>query len=142
MTEVVLLAMLRSGPKESQSQQPTAPPPSAPSATPYDQPAPDIVVVGHGPDRRNATDTYNGPGFYAVPTPYFVPVPYLIPGRVQRFHRGVRGVPVPVREIAVPLTPPGLLAPNSSLRSRPEVVAPPATGIFFTSPARGIFFDR
>ena len=138
VTDAVLVAMLRSGREEPLAQQPAFPPPAYPTAQ-YYQPEPNVVVVGHGPDRPNTGDGYYGPASYV---PYVVPVPYPVLVRGQRTHRGGRDGQVPVREIAVPLTPPGLLEPNSSLRSRPQMTAPPATGIFFTAPARGIFFER
>jgi len=142
VSDAVLVAMLRSGREETLPQQPVAPPayPMAQYYQPDYQPEPNVVVVGHGPDRPNAGDSYYGAAPYGVP--YILPVPYPVLVRGQRSHRGAREGSVPVREFAVPLTPPGLLAPGSSLQSRPETVVPPATGIFFTSPARGIFFDR
>jgi hypothetical protein len=139
VTDAVLVAMLRSGREEPLPQQPAVPPSAYPTAQ-YYQPEPNVVVVGHGPDRPNTGDGYYGAASYIVP--YVVPVPYPVLVRGQRTHRGVRDREVPIREFAVPLTPPGLLAPNSSLQSRPQVTAPPATGIFFTAPARGIFFER
>jgi hypothetical protein len=137
VTDAVLVAMLRSGREEPLPQQPASPPPYAFPAAPYSPPEPNVVVVGSGPDRPNTGDAYYGPGPYAVPYVVPVPVPYPVPVR-GRFHRGV----LPVREFEVPLSPPGLVAPGSSLQVRPEVVVPPATGIFFTAPARGIFFNR
>lgn len=140
LTDAVLLAMLRSGRQEPPLQQP--PPPLPPAPAPqydqYDQREPNVVVVGHGPDRPNAGDasyygaTYYGATPYAVP--YLVPVPYPVLVRAQRSHRGVR-------QIDVPLTP-GLLTPDSIPPSRADITASPATGIFFATPARGIFFDR
>ena len=135
LTDAVLLAMLRSGRQEPPLQQPASPlpPASAPQYDQYDQREPNVVVVGHGPDRPNAGDVYYyGAAPYAVP--YLVPVPYPVLVRAQRSHRGVR-------QIDVPLTP-GLLTPNSIPPSQPDMTAPPATGIFFATPARGIFFDR
>ncbi|PYR58286.1 MAG: hypothetical protein DMF91_17555 [Acidobacteria bacterium] len=135
LTDAVLLAMLRSGRQEPPLQQPASPlpPASAPQYDQYDQREPNVVVVGHGPDRPNAGDAYYyGAASYGVP--YLVPVPYPVLVRAQRMHRGVR-------QIDVPLTP-GLLTPNSIPPSRHDISASPATGIFFTTPARGIFFDR
>ena len=128
-------AMLRSGRQEPPLQQPASPlpPASAPQYDQYDQREPNVVVVGHGPDRPNAGDAYyDGAAPYAVP--YLVPVPYPVLVRAQRSHRGVR-------QMDVPLTP-GLLTPNSIPPSRHDISASPATGIFFVTPARGIFFDR
>ena len=135
LTDAVLLAMLRSGRQEPPLQQPASPlpPASAPQYDRYDQREPNVVVVGHGPDRPNAGDAYYyGAAPYGVP--YLVPVPYPVLVRAQRMHRGVR-------QIDVPLTP-GLLTPDSIPPSRRDISASPATGIFFTTPARGIFFDR
>ena len=135
LTDAVLLAMLRSGRQEPPLQQPSSPlpPASVPQYNQYDQREPNVVVVGHGPDRPNAGDVYYyGAAPYAVP--YLVPVPYPVLVRAQRSHRGVR-------QIEVPLTP-GLLTPNSIPPSRPDMPASSATGIFFATPARGIFFDR
>ena len=116
LTDAVLPAMLRSGRQEAALPEPPSPlPPAfAPQYDQYDPREPNIVLVGHGPDRPNVGDaSYSGP--YAVP--YLVPVPYPVPVRVPRSHRGVRQTDVPSR-------------------------ASPATGIFFDTPARGIFFDR
>ena len=135
LTDAVLLAMLRSGRQEPPTQQPASPVLPPVYAPPYDQSdqrEPNVVIVGHGPDRPNAGDAYYGGAPYA--TPYFVPVPYPVLVRAQRSHRDVR-------PIDVPLTP-GLLTPNSIPPSRSVVPASPATGIFFSTPARGIFFDR
>jgi hypothetical protein len=140
VTDAVLLAMLRSGRQSPPPQQPALPPPPAPAAQydQYDQREPNVVVVGHGPDRPNVGDAYYyGPAPYAVP--YLVPVPYPVLVHVPRSHRGVRELAV--RQMAVPLTP-GLLGPDSILQPRREMTASPATGIFFTTPARGMFFDR
>jgi hypothetical protein len=136
LTDAVLLAMLRSGRQELPQQQPVSPqaPVLLAPYDQYDQREPNVVVVGHGPERPNAgAGYYDGAAPYAVP--YVVPVPYPVLVRAQRSHRGHQ-------QMSVPFTPPGLLTPNTIPPSPPNTTASPATGIFFASPARGIFFDR
>ncbi len=131
VTDLVILAMLRSGRQDlPMPPAPVAAP--APYANAYDPPEPNVVVVGHGPDRPNAEDGYNGnnnAGPYVVP--YFIPVPYPVPVRGPRGHR-----PSPI--ITAPITNP--FAPPILRSTEPPI--PTANGIFFNTPARGIFFER
>jgi hypothetical protein len=135
LTDAVLLAMLRSGRQEPPPQPASSalPPVYGPQYDQYDQREPNVVIVGHGPDRPNVGDAYYyGAAPYAAP--YLVPVPYPVLVRAPRSHHGVR-------QADVPLTP-GLLTPSAAPPSRADLPASSATGIFFTRPARGIFFDR
>lgn len=82
---------------------------------------PIVVVVGSGPDRPNATsflaNRLAAPPDTVVPylVPYVVAVPYFLPVTVRS--------PCAVRSAAKPPSP------------------SPSTGIFFTTPFRGLFFD-
>ena len=133
VSDTVILAMIRSGREEPPPQVAPAPPPPAP---PYDTPEPNVVIVGQGPGRSTSIDSYNGGVPYVMP--YFFALPYPVPvqGRVARSHRAVR-------EMIVPASPFGM--PESQLLAPPLPVgtpAPGANGIFFSTPARGIFFSR
>ena len=122
VSDAIVLAMLRSGRDE--------PPPTAPAAALQpDPPEPNIVVVGHGPDRPNAPGVPGVPGgndrndnagsTAAVPyaVPYFVPVPYIAPG-------------ISARSRCV----------GRSTTARADVSA--ATGLFFLNTTPGLFFPN
>ncbi len=73
LSEAIMLSMLRSGRQEPPPQEPA---PVAPEPV-YTEP--NVVVVGHGPERPNAADPYAASAA-AYPVPYAVPylVPYLV----------------------------------------------------------------
>lgn len=121
VSEVVLVAMLRSAAQEPRS-----------SA----QEGPTVVVVGSGPDRPNTAASYpNGYLGGAIASasylvPYFVPVPYF--------------VHVPLRLHSVqPATAQSAPPPTIGTAPIPVPVATPAsaTGIFFGTAPRGQFFS-
>lgn len=142
VSDVVILAMIRSGRQEVAPQPAAAVAPSAPSA-PYEAPAPNVVVVGDGPDRPNTPDGDNGYNPYsgyagyggqnASVVTYFVPVPYPV---YTLPIRGTRPRRPPPR---VPFQPPSF---QSVVPPAPATSAPGVNGIFFSTPARGVFFDR
>jgi hypothetical protein len=118
VSDAIVLAMLRSGRDE--------PPPTAPAAALQpDPPEPNIVVVGHEPDRPNAPGGPGGPGVNdgndnpgsTVAVPYFVPVPYVVPGISARSRCVVR-----------------------STTARADVSG--ATGLFFLNTIPGLFFPN
>lgn len=112
VSQAVVLALLRSG---RQQQPPAAVTLAAP-------PAPDLLIVGHGPDRPNTAHKYSG---FVEPT-----APPIVDGA-----------------FAVPpllFIPPSIVASRCAAAAVPfDPTAPPsARGIFFNNPeaSRGIFF--
>jgi hypothetical protein len=89
VSDAIVLAMLHSGRNE--------PLPTAPVAAPQPDPEPDVIVVGHGPDRPNVgmNDGNSSAGGVADPyaVQYFVPAPYVVPGTSARAQCGVRSTP-------------------------------------------------
>jgi hypothetical protein len=93
LSDAVLLAILKSG----RQGQPADPPAFSPSAasmpTPPPAPAPEVLIVGHGPDRPNAGRDHRA--FDWNSPVYVVPVPVVV---------GATGLPCHVRPQASPRT--------------------------------------
>lgn len=87
VTEAVVIAMLKSGREEGEQavRSETA---STAAILSGLSPAPDVVIVGHGPDIPNTTRANYDPSVAAMfPVPYAVPYlpPYGLPYAVRRF---------------------------------------------------------
>jgi hypothetical protein len=82
LSEAVILAMLRSGREEGDQAARADAASNAAAISAALAPAPELVIVGHGPDRPNTPvhDFYSSP-----PAPFYLPVPYGIPSYSRSF---------------------------------------------------------
>src|SRR4051812_42436345 len=93
LSEAVILAMLKSGREEGDQAARADAASNAAAISAALAPAPELVIVGHGPDRPNTPvhDFYSSP-----PAPFYLPVPYGIPSYAgsfmpSRHHQDARG---------------------------------------------------
>jgi hypothetical protein len=76
LSEAVILAMLKSGREEGEQAARADAASNAAAISAALAPAPELVIVGHGPDRPNTPQH----DFYASPPPpFYMPVPYAVP---------------------------------------------------------------
>jgi hypothetical protein len=152
VSDAVVTAMLRSGRDRAEAVANAESQWTASSIMAGLSTKPDVVIVGHGPDRPNAGaygEYYPGYGYYAgyvdpgaVAVPYAVP--YVVPLNAadRRFRRGAR------HQASRPAVDAGAPSADTAGPGRPQspaAVPPdaPARGTFFTDGgARGIFFPR
>jgi len=82
LSEAVILAMLKSGREEGDQAARADAATNAAAISAALAPAPELVIVGHGPDRPNTPvhDFYSSP-----PQPFFMPFPYGIPSYSRSF---------------------------------------------------------
>jgi hypothetical protein len=121
VSETVIVAMMNSGRAEGEEAARVAAADTAAFIRSGLTTEPDLVIVGHGPERPN---TSHPDGFYSAPGtgPYYV-LPYVVGGGGHR--RGRTAVPAPSPDPSV--TPPaGFVAPwNAALSPfRVPVIAP------------------
>src|SRR5882757_5477256 len=82
LSEAVILAMLKSGREEGDQAARADAANNAAAISAALAPAPELVIVGHGPDRPN-TPVHD---FYSSPPPaFYMPVPYGIPSYARSF---------------------------------------------------------
>jgi len=82
LSEAVILAMLKSGREEGDQAARADAANNAAAISAALASAPELVIVGHGPDRPNTPvhDFYSSP-----PVPFFLPVPYGVPSYSRSF---------------------------------------------------------
>jgi hypothetical protein len=83
LSEAVILALLKSGREEGDQAARVDAANNAAAISAALAPAPELVIVGHGPDRPNTPvhDFYSSP-----PPPFYLPVPYGVPAYSRSFN--------------------------------------------------------
>jgi hypothetical protein len=131
LSEAVILALLKSGREEGDQAARADSAYNAAAISAALAPAPELVIVGHGPDRPN---TPEHPFYSSPPAPFYMPVPYGIPSYAGSFswsrHRqdaspyGARRFDAPRSLCYAQVNTPRTTAPLSFVTECPAVMQP------------------
>jgi hypothetical protein len=131
LSEMVIVALLKSGRDEGDQAARADSAYNAAAISAALAPAPELVIVGHGPDRPN---TPEHPFYSSPPPPFYMPVPYGIPSYAGSFtwsrHRqdappyGARRFDTPRSLCYAQVNTPRTTAPLSFVTECPAVMQP------------------
>jgi len=130
LSEAVILAMLKSGRDEGEQAARADAASNAAAISAALAPAPELVIVGHGPDRPN---TPQHDFFSSPPPPFYMPVPYAVPSFARSSpgrHRqdtpssGVRRFDAPRALCYAQVNTPRTTAPLSFVTECPAAMQP------------------